>query len=128
LVDRRSCLKPDSCRIILERLADGGYLKNSRRMNAQWHSIPPLFRVIRSMNNLESLRLFMCELTLTEDVPQLFRSCPKLTELRVRLVESQKLEMNEDLKNELRSGFQRLRLVELHWDIDSWPLIQEMFT
>jgi hypothetical protein len=79
------------------------------------------------MTELEKLNVFDWNLRLTEDVPKLFRSCPKLTELRMKLA-SQKVEMNEGLKNELRSGFQRLRLFELNWCIDSWPLIQEMFT
>jgi hypothetical protein len=97
-------------------------------------SIARLFQVICSMNNLEKLHLLECNLTLTEDLPQLFRSCPKLTELRVRLSDSNRVDrerferMNEHLKNELRSGFQRLRLVEHHWVIDSFPEFQEIFT
>jgi hypothetical protein len=97
-------------------------------MNCSWQFIHPLFRVLRSMNNLEKLELLNLELTLTKNVPQLFRSCPKLTEMRLKLAETQKLEMGEELKNELRSGFQRLRRLELDWDIDSWLVIQEMFT
>jgi hypothetical protein len=80
------------------------------------------------MNNLEKLELLNLELTLTKNVPQLFRSCPKLTEMRLKLAETQKLEMGEELENELRLGFQRLRRLELDWDIDSWPVVQEMFT
>jgi hypothetical protein len=114
----------------LERLAAGGFFKNNREVILTWNwpFTPPLFQVLRSMNNLETLSLSEWKLTLTEDVPQLFRSCPKLTELRLKLAESQKLEKNEELENELRSGFQRLRLFELHWGIDSWPEIQEIFT
>ena len=124
--------EPDSRLIMLERLSDGGFLKNNRQMIVTNYcgpsSIPRFFRLILSMNNLETLSLSEWKLTLTEDVPQLFRSCPKLTELRLKLAESQKLEKNEELKNELRSGFQRLRLFELHWGIDSWPEIQKIFT
>ena len=110
---------------LLERLSNGGLLKNNRQMvvKMQWPSNRQLFRVIGSMNNLETLSLFEWNLTLTEDVPELFRSCPKLTRLRLKLVESQKLKMNEELKNKLRSGFQRLKIFELKWDINSWPLI-----
>jgi hypothetical protein len=79
------------------------------------------------MTNLEKLNIFHWKVTLT-DVPQLFRSCPKLTDLRLRLVESQKLKIDEELKNELRSGFQRIRLLELKWEIYSWPVILEIFT
>jgi hypothetical protein len=116
--------------IVLERLADGGYFQNNREVivNWCWPSVPRFSRFLHPMTKLEKLSLLKWDLTLTEDVPQLFRSCPTLTELHLRLFESQKVEMNEELKNELRSGFQRLQLLELHWFIDSWPLIQEMFT
>jgi hypothetical protein len=80
------------------------------------------------MNNLETLSLSGCEVTLTQDLPQLFRSCSKLTELRIKLVASQKLEMNEKLKSELRSGFQRLKLFELDWGTNSWQIVKEIFT
>ena len=90
-------------------------------------SFPRLLEMIGSMNNLETLSLLGCELTLTKDLPQLIRSCPKLTELRIKLFDNQKLEKEVEQKR-LRSGFQRLRIFELHWYIDSWPLIQEMFT
>ena len=94
----------------------------------QWPSNRQLFRVIGSMNNLETLSLFEWNLTLTEDVPELFRSCPKLTRLRLKLVESQKLELNEELKNDLRPGFQRLRRFEFDWDMNSGQVVQEIFT
>ena len=114
----------------LQRLADGGFFKNNRQMIVEWYwpCIHRFCQVLRSMTDLEKLRLLKWELKLTEDLPKLFRSCPKLTELHLKLVESRKLEMSECLKNKLRPGFQRLRLVELDWEIDSWPVIQEMFT
>ena len=122
--------KYDNRLTTLERLADAGYFRNNRQLNVSysWPSFPRLCRVIGSMADLETLSLLEWELTLTQDVPQLFRLCPKLTELRMKLVESQNLEMNEDLKNELRPGFQRFKIFELKWDINSWPIIQEMFT
>jgi len=117
---------------ILERLVDGGFFKNNRQMivSCRWPSIYRLCQSLRSMTHLETLNVLHWTLRLKQDVPQLFRSCPKLTELRLKLAEAQNFEMGEELKNELRSGFQRLRLVELHWDIpaDSWPVVQEMFT
>ena len=115
---------------LLERLSNGGLLKNNRQMVVkwQWPSNRQLFRVIGSMNNLETLSLFEWNLTLTEDVPKLFRSCPKLTRLRLKLVESQKLELNEELKNDLRPGFQRLKIFEFKWKIESGPVIQEILT
>ena len=94
----------------------------------QWPSNRQLFRVIGSMTDLETLSLFEWNLTLTEDVPELFRSCPKLTRLRLKLVESQKLELNEELKNDLRPGFQRLKIFEFKWKIESGPVIQEILT
>jgi hypothetical protein len=116
--------------IALERLLNRGYFQNNRQMlvSPWFPSNSRLFRVICSMNNLEILNFLHWKLTLTEDVPQLFRSCPNLTELRSRLFESQELEMNEELKNELRPGFQRLRLLDLNWEIDSRPVLQEILT
>jgi hypothetical protein len=137
LEDRASyCDLKDKNRLILDRLADGECFQNNRRMIVKFTRpfISRLFRVIRSMINLEKLHLLECNLTLTEDLPQLFRSCPELTELRIRLSDLDQLErerltkMNEDVKNELRSGFQRLRLLELHLTIYSCPKFQEMFT
>ncbi len=127
---------PESLLTILKRLADGGYIKNNRQwiMSVGWSRGPWLFPVIRSMNNLEKLHLFECNLTLTEDLPQLFQSCPQLKDLRIRLFDPNRVEcerlkqMNEHPKNELRSGFQRLRLLKFYWGIDSWSVIQEIFT
>jgi hypothetical protein len=120
---------PESLLTILKRLAGGGFLANNRQWTVSygWSRGPWLFDVIRFMKNLKKLSLLKCNLTLT-DVPQLLRSCPKLTELHLRLFDGQILEMNEDLKNLLRPGFQKLRLFELEWGIESYPIIQEMFT
>jgi hypothetical protein len=120
----------------LRRLADGGYFQNTRQMmvDSWWPSIPRFFRVICSMTNLEKLELLGWKLTLTEeDLVRLFQSCPKLTELHLRLCDSNRfdylmLESNEELENELRPGFERLRLFELKWQINSWPIIQRIFT
>ena len=115
---------------LLERLSNGGLLKNNRQMVVkwQWPSNRQLFRVIGSMNNLETLSLLEWKLSLTQGLPQLLRSCPKLTELRLKLVENQYVEMDVDLENELRPGFQRIRLLDLYWDIESGPVIQEILT
>ena len=102
-------LEDESSLIILERLADGGYFQNNRRMFMKFDSpfITRLIRVIRSMKNLEKLHLLQCNLSLTEDLPQFFRSCPKLTDLRVRLSDPKRVDrkrfnrMNENRKNEL---------------------------
>ncbi len=133
-IDRSSYheLKDESRLIILDRLADGGYFQNNRQLilSSWWSSISRLFQVISYMTHLEKISLlhWKLKLTLTEDLLQMFRSCPKLTELHLQLVERRKLEMGEELKNELRSGFQRLQLFELHWYIDSWPAIQEILS
>jgi hypothetical protein len=134
LEDGTYCYRKDhSSLMILERQADGEYVQNKCRFSVKPRSFNArLFRVIRFITDLETLHLLECNLTLTEDLPQLFRSCPKLTELHVRLsdpegVERERLtQMNEDVKNELRSGFQRL--VELHWVSYSCPVILEIFT
>jgi hypothetical protein len=122
--------------ITLRRLADGGYFQNSRQVmgDSEWPSIPRFFRVICSMTNLETLSLLNWKLTLTEeDLAQLFRSCPRLTELHLTLYNSNRfdrhmLEGNEEVINDLRPGFERLRLFELKWGIYSWPVIQRIFT
>ncbi len=133
-IDRRprsiSKLKDRRRLITLKRLANGGYFQNNRQviLNSKWPSIPRFLQVIHSMTNLENLRLLEWNLTLTEDLARLFQSCPKLTELHMKIVESQNVKMNGDLRNELRSGFQRLRLLELQWETYSWAVILEMFT
>jgi hypothetical protein len=127
-------LEDESCLTILERLVAGGFFKNNRQMIVEiswrWPSIPRFYQVLRSMAHLEKLSLLNWKLRLTQDVPKLFQSCPKLTELHLKLDDSLNLglEIDEELKNELRSGFQRIRLLELHWDISAWPVIQELFT
>jgi hypothetical protein len=117
---------------ILKRLAAGGFLKNNRQMivEGSWSSpcIPRFYQVLCFMADLEKLSLLNWKLRLTQDVPKLFQSCPKLTELRLSLAETKKLRMDESLENKLRSGFQRIRLLELHWGIYAWPVIQELFT
>jgi hypothetical protein len=121
----------DKSRLItFERLADGGYFKNNRQVIVRFCS-PPIhgfLRVIRSMTHLEKLSLLYGRLSLTQHLPQLFRSCPKLTQLHLGLYERQKSKVNEVLKNELRSGFQRLRLFVLELGIYSCSLIQEILT
>ena len=119
---------------ILKRLAAGGFLKNNRQwIDYNWSRDPGFFQIILSMNNLEKVNL-VCNLTQTEDLQQLFRSCPTLTDLRVGLFDPNQVErerfeqMNEETKNELRSGFQRLRLLKLYWYIDLCPEIQEILT
>ena len=120
--------KYESRLIALERLVEGGNFLNVRQMIASswWPSIPRFFRVICSMTNLEKIELMNLEMALIEeDLARLFRSCPKLTELHLALCDLP-LETNEELKNELRSGCQRLKIFELHWDIVSCPIIQEI--
>ena len=122
--------------ITLGRLVEGGYFRNTRQMivDSWWPSIPRFFRVICSMTALEKLELLGWKLILTEeDLAQLFQSCLKLTELHLAINAStrfdcQMLEANEELENKLRPGFERLRLFELEWNINSWPVIQRIFT
>jgi hypothetical protein len=126
-------LKKQSRLITLERLADEGCFRNNRQFVVNFFRsfTVRLFRIICSMNNLEKLHLFECSLThaAIKDLAHVFRSCPKLTELNLGLVKSStKLEMNEELKNELRPGFERLRLLELDSFFNSGPAIQEMLT
>ena len=81
------------------------------------------------MKKLDTLKLVDCEITL-EQLLTLFRSCPELVELSLELDAKQKLEMDNCLKNELRTGFQKLRRLMFygHIDNDSWPVIKEIVT
>ena len=111
-------------------LVDGGYFQNNRQMILKsWGlTIPCLFKVISSMTHLEKLNLLDWNLKLTQDFLQMLRSCPNLTELRLKLFDNKELEMDEELKYKLRSCFQRLRIFELHWLTISWPVLQEILT
>jgi hypothetical protein len=75
------------------------------------------------------LKLIFFEITL-EQLSTLFRPCPELFELRVELDVRQKLEMDDCLKNDLRRGFQKLKILGFHGHIDndSWPAIREIVT
>jgi hypothetical protein len=80
------------------------------------------------MKKLESLKL-KCVLRLKQLVP-LFGSCPKLVELDLELIVSEKLDIDEQQKNILVQGFQRLKHLRFQSliDNDSWPVIREMLT
>ena len=123
---------PTKCCEIFERLVEEGVLKNNRELFVScnsWPHIPRLLGNICSMKKLDTLKLVHCGLTL-EQLSTLFRSCPELVELSVELDVKQKLEMDNCQKNELRTGFQKLKLLMLcgHIDNDSWPVIKEIVT
>ena len=98
---------------ILERLAGEGCLQNNRRLNGQFDcsSNSRFVEVICSMKNLESLDFHEHELTL-DRLAHVFQSCSKLTELNIG-TECKPPEMDEHLKNQLRSRFQKLRRLDL---------------
>jgi hypothetical protein len=113
---------------ILEQLAREGYLQNNRYLDVEFDcsSNPRFVEVICSMKNLKIL--FGRKLTL-EDLAHVFESCSKITNLFIPANGRKMSEMAEHLKNQLRSGFQRLRYLDLKQiDNDSWPVIQEMLT
>jgi hypothetical protein len=117
---------------ILERLAGEGCLQNNRKLNVIFDCScnSRLVEVICSMKNLEKLDMSGYDLT-PEVLAHVFQSCSKLIELDVGTRwEYKTLEMTEHLKNQLKSGFQRLRCLDLvcFIDDDSWPVIQEMLT
>jgi hypothetical protein len=118
-------------REIFERLVEEGFLKNSCKLYelCYWSNIPRFLRYICCMKKLQSLHLDKCQLTL-EQLSTLFRSCPELVELNLGLDLSLKSDMDEHLKNELRRGFEKLRLFVLNGYInnDSWPVIQEIMS
>jgi hypothetical protein len=121
---------PTKCCVIFERLFEEGVLKKNCELFVScysWPHIPRLLGNICSMKKLDRLTLVDCEITL-EQLSTLFRSCPELVELSVELDVKQKLEMDDCLKNELRTGFQKLKLLIFngHIDNDSWPAIKEI--
>jgi hypothetical protein len=116
---------------ILRRLAKDGYLQNTRQIRMPgfklfWPFRSQLVKVICSMKNLEKIYLNW-QLTL-EDLAHVFQSCSKITNLQIVTYDCKTLEMTEHLKNQLRSGFQKLRRLDVVFDKDSWPLTQEMLT
>jgi hypothetical protein len=112
----------------LNRLIAEGFFNNNRQLAvSHCHSFSYLtYKLIRSMKNLETFHSSYLSYVTLEDLACLFRSCPKLTQLHFRLPERQ--ELGEDLKNELRSGFQRLEhlSIDCHMDNDSFLVIREM--
>ena len=117
---------------VLERLAGEGYLQNNQQLiefESDYSDIPSFVtKVICSMKNLEKLKL---ENFLTlEDLALVFQSCSKLIELNISAFKFEMDEIDEDVKNHLRPGFQRLRRLHLlcFIDSDSWPGFQEMLT
>ena len=79
------------------------------------------------MNNLENLSISDYAMHL-KNVSDLLQLCPKLFELSIRAKMCEKI--SEDLKNGLRTGFQRLAHLSIETFItnDSLPVFQEMLT
>jgi hypothetical protein len=117
---------------ILRRLGGkDGYLQNAHQLRMpafkfSWKFRSQLVKVFCSMKNLEEIYL-KWQLTL-EDLAHVFQSCSKITNLHIATFDYNTLEMSEYLKNQLRSGFQKLRRLDVVCAKDSWPVIQEMLT
>ena len=84
------------------------------------------------MKNLETLTVeadHVKHLQLKDFAP-VFQSCSKLSELNISANGLKIDEMREDLVEQLRSGFRRLRRLDVACSIveDSWQGIQEMLT
>jgi len=117
---------------LLERLAEEGYLQNNLKLDVQFHCSrnSRFFEVICSMKNLETLKLFEDDLTL-DSLTHVFQSCPKLIELHICTQVCITQKMDNHLKNQLKSGFQRLRWFDLNicfTDSHTMSEIQEMLT
>jgi hypothetical protein len=126
--DKRYRLPDERVFNILERLAGEGYLINTqhlRDIGSYLLNNSSFVQVICSMKNLEKLELDY-DLTL-EDLAHVFQSCSKLIELEITAFECK---MDEDIKNQLRPGFQRLRRLHLGWNVDNdlLTVMQEMLT
>jgi hypothetical protein len=120
------------CRDIFKRLVEEGVLKNNCELSVSSCSkphIPWLLGSICFMEKLDRLEFNYFGITL-EQLSTLFRSCPELVELDVELDVGQKLEMDDCLKNDLRRGFQKLKILsfQCYIDNDSWPAIKEIVT
>jgi hypothetical protein len=115
----------------LERLAEEGFLGNNRQLIATLNcSRSSRFgELICSMKNLEELDLLGHEPT-PDVLAHVFQSCAKLIKLHIGAKKWKTHEMDEHKKNQLISGFQRLRCLDLKCFIDSdtWPVIQEILT
>ena len=122
---------------ILERLAEKGYLPNTRQFEGfEYHLLhisllltSSLVPIICSMKNLEKLTLNAYYVKLSELAP-VFQSCSELSELNILANGLKMDEMGEVLVDQLRSGFRRLRQLDVACSInkDLWPGIQEMLT
>ena len=117
---------------ILERLAEKGYLQNTRHLGVfefdslLTSSFVPFFC---SMKNLEKWTLTVYDLKL-EDFATVFQSCSNLSDLNISATVFKIDEMGEVLVDQLRSGFRKLRRLGIRYCInnDSWQGIQEMLT
>ena len=117
---------------ILERLAEKGYLQNTRHLGVfefdslLTSSFVPFFC---SMKNLEKWTLTVYDLKL-EDFATVFQSCSNLSDLNISATVFKIDEMDGDLVDQLRSGFRKLRRLYIKYCIndDSWPGIQKMLT
>jgi hypothetical protein len=118
---------------ILEGLAEKGFLKNTRQVIVKSDILRShrIYDAICQMENLEKLDLLGCKLKL-EQLKRVFRFCPKLVELYwyPLTYPRDNWAMDEELRNGLRPGFQRLKIFKFKCAIDkkSWPWIQEMLT
>ena len=116
---------------ILERLAVERYFLNNRKLIVTFKGFRSsrFDELICSMKNLETLISFYYYLT-PEFLARVFQSCSKLIELDIANFGRETREIAENLKNQLKSGFQRLRYFSFLCFItnDSWPRIQEMLT
>jgi hypothetical protein len=81
------------------------------------------------MRNLKTLRLWGNELTLG-DLAHVFQSCPQITNLFLDNFRYTMFEMSEQLKIQLRSGFERLQCFAFESSINIflWPVVQETLT
>ena len=118
---------------ILERLAEKGYLQNTRHLGVfefdslLTSSFVPFFC---SMKNLETFTCGNADYVKLEDFAPMLQSCSELRELSIKATVFKIDEMDGDLVDQLRSGFRKLRRLYIKYCIndDSWPGIQKMLT
>ena len=130
MIKRTSCHSDETTESllnILHQLAEGGFLKNNRIFilkELDWSHNDRFIQDICSMQNLERLDLWECEVTIT-DLASVFRSCSKLMDLLIKdyasepdvprdsYPSSKEIEQDDKEFNDFSLGKKRLRLCEV---------------
>ena len=120
--DEKSLEARENCLKILARLAEEGIFENVSQLIVKSKRLfsPRFFQICCSMSNLEKIEIRNPNVQFA-DVAHFFRSCPNIIELKLVNMKVAfpfgEFEIDEDLKNQLKLGFQRLQRVELRCNV-----------